>query len=245
MRLMGLHDHFRPPLADQRQWHGFHHAWATLISLQLNERLPRGYFAEPNVQYGIEIDVATMEDRTAVSTAQHESDAALEWAAWRPSAPTDVLPLPLVTDVVEALVYSGSGGPVLAAAIELVSPSNKDRPSHRDAFVAKCQAYVQQGLGLLVVDIVTERSANLHRELLARLGQPASPTRRIDLYAAAYRPVELTGEPTLNIWAEPLVLGRPLPRMPLWLPGDLCVPVDLNESYDKAFRSLRMPDVST
>src|SRR5947209_7848969 len=51
-----LRDHFRPPLGTQRHWHSFHGAWATAIAAGLNQRLPEGYFAEPNVQFGIEID---------------------------------------------------------------------------------------------------------------------------------------------------------------------------------------------
>ena len=56
--LMVLQDHFRPPLSVRRHWHACHNAWATYISSDLNQRLPEGYFAEPNVQLGIEINGA-------------------------------------------------------------------------------------------------------------------------------------------------------------------------------------------
>jgi hypothetical protein len=56
-----LQDHFHPPLSIRRHWHAFHNAWATYIASDLNRRLPEGYFAEPNVQFGIEIDVAAFE----------------------------------------------------------------------------------------------------------------------------------------------------------------------------------------
>lgn len=59
---MSLQDHFHPPLSVRRHWHAFHNAWATYIASDLNQRLPEGYFAEPNVQFGIEIDVATFEE---------------------------------------------------------------------------------------------------------------------------------------------------------------------------------------
>ncbi len=62
---MPLLDHFRPPLEGRRSWHAFHNAWATYITEDLNARLPEGYFAEPNVQFGIEIDVAAFDDLTA------------------------------------------------------------------------------------------------------------------------------------------------------------------------------------
>ena len=59
---MALQDHFRPPLSLRRHWHAFHNAWATYLAADLNQRLPEGYFAEANVQFGIEIDVATFEE---------------------------------------------------------------------------------------------------------------------------------------------------------------------------------------
>jgi hypothetical protein len=58
---MVLLDHFHPPLSMSRHGQAFHNAWATYISSDLNHRLPQGYFAEPNVQFGIEIDVAAFE----------------------------------------------------------------------------------------------------------------------------------------------------------------------------------------
>ena len=61
---MPLLDHFRPPLEGRRNWHGFYNAWATFIAFNLNARLPENYFAEPNVQFGIEIDVATFNERS-------------------------------------------------------------------------------------------------------------------------------------------------------------------------------------
>src|SRR5579883_788083 len=59
---MPLLDHFHPPLSERRHWHSFHNSWATYLSSQLNSLLPAGYFAEANVQFGIEIDVATFEE---------------------------------------------------------------------------------------------------------------------------------------------------------------------------------------
>ena len=72
--------------------------------------------------------------------------------------------------MIEVGVFSRSGGPMLAGAVELVSPANKDRPAHREALVSKCEAYLQSGVGLVLVDVVTDRSGDLHRELLAQVG---------------------------------------------------------------------------
>lgn len=44
----------------------------------------------------------------------------------------------LFPDSLEVLIYSGEAGPTLVAAIELVSPGNKDREDYRQAFASKC-----------------------------------------------------------------------------------------------------------
>ncbi len=226
---MPLLDHFRPPLSSRRHWHSSHHAWAATIAFDLNARMPEGYFAEPNVQFGIEIDVAAFEEPAPIGAASGP--------AWTPPSPSLTIPFSIVTDSVEVLVYEAIGGPVLAGAIELVSPANKDRPAHREAFVSKCETYLNGGLGVVVVDVVTERGGNLHGELLARL-LAADEAMNGDLYTSAYRPTPAG----LDIWREPLALGGPLPIMPLWLKGGPCLPVDLEATYGRTRRELRMAD---
>jgi len=236
---MVLQDHFRPPLGARRHWHAFHNAWATYISSDLNRRLPEGYFAEPNVQFGIEIDVAAFEE--ADSPMNRSADFGPDPDGWIASAPTQTIPLPIVTDLVEVLVFDRDGGPTLAGAIELVSPANKDRPDHRNAFVTKCAAYLQQGLGLVIVDVVTGRRFNGHKALLKRLGTDATLPIDANLYASSYRPVERDGQPSLDIWQEGLAIGRSLPSLPLWLRGSLCLRVDLDATYDRTCREQRIP----
>jgi hypothetical protein len=234
---MPLRDHFRPPLSTRRHWHGFHSAWATYLSSDLNRLLPPGYFAEPNVQFGIEIDVAAFEESRDGASQMPSSPGSL----WSPPAPAQTIPLALLTDIIEVAVYSAEGGPTLAGAIELVSPTNKDRAAHRDAFVSKCAAYIQQGIGLVIVDVVTERKANLHQELVARVGEAPAPPFGSELYAVAYRPVTRAGKTTLDLWQETLSIGGLLPTLPLWLRGGLCLPVNLEASYERTCEEQRVP----
>jgi hypothetical protein len=147
-------------------------------------------------------------------------------------------------DSYEVRVYQDLGGAELRAAIELVSPANKDRAGSRRTFAARCAGYLKHGIGVMIVDIVTARSANLHRALFDTLevkGRGAaweSPTR---LYTVAYRAVTVRKSPRVEVWPEPLRLGEALPVMPLWLSPDLCVPVRLEDSYLATCRSLRIP----
>ena len=227
---MPLNDHFRPPLSIRRHWHAFYSAWATYLASDLNRRLPEGYFAEPNVQFGIEIDVATFEEWQGGDHAGYGAPNLLDGAApqYAPPAPTLTLPFPLFTDSVEVLLYGGEAGPVLAGAVELVSPANKDRPEHREAFVSKCETYLQQGVGLVMVDVVTRSSANLHSELLARLNGGAEEAPETNLYGGAYRPVDGDPAPSLEIWQEAFGVGDRLPTLPLWLRNGPCLPIELD-----------------
>ncbi len=136
--------------------------------------------------------------------------------------------------MVEVLVFE-SVGASLAGAIELVSPANKDRPAHREAFVSKCETYLNDGLRVVLGDVVTTRGGNLHGDLLARL-LASDEGFNGDLYASAYRP----GPDGLDIWRGPLALGASLPVLPLGLRGGPCLPVDLGATYDRTRRELRM-----
>jgi hypothetical protein len=235
---MPLRDHFRPPLSLRRHWHAFHNAWATYIAADLNRRLPAGYFAEPNVQFGIEVDVAAFEEGPPELSQLFSpgEDAPL----FHPTAPQYTLPFTLAPDTVEVTIFTNDAGPTLAGAIELVSPANKDRPSHHRAFVSKCETYLQQGVGLIVVDVVTGRSTNLHDEFLAHLTAPEALYLHADLYTVAYRLVQRQGQAHLEIWQESLAIGDILPTMPLWLRGAVCCPVVLDETYARTCHEQRL-----
>ena len=77
------------------------------------------------------------------------------------------------------------------AAIELISPGNKDRVGKRRLFAAKCATYLSRGIGLILVDVVTSRAANLHethlnREQLVEViacGRPGTEMPHFDKYA--------------------------------------------------------------
>jgi hypothetical protein len=231
---MPLLDHFQPPLLGHRHWEGFHGWWAAEIAADLNNRLPDAYFAEFQVTLGtrIEVDVATFEADEKSKEQSGSTEGSVLTEVWAPPAPVAVMPA-LFPDDIEVQVFSNEAGPVLVAAIELVSPGNKDRPQARRGFAAKCAAYLQRGIGLILVDIVTSRHANLHDELAALLGNQAEfafPAAAA-LYATAYRPVQRQETSEIDLWREPLAVGKILPTLPLAVRGLDCMPVDLEETY--------------
>jgi hypothetical protein len=227
---MPLHDHFHRPLAGRRQWTSFHGAWATYISSSLNKLLPPDFYAEPLCKFVVEIDVAAFDDEGEGS----------QGVSWKPPAPALTVPVAAATDTAEVRIFSQVEGPTLAGCIELVSPSNKDRPAERDAFVSKCASYLHEGIGLVVVDIVTNRRANLHVELLERMSAGSSGVLQSSLYAAAYQPLRQKGQSDLRVWQEELAIDQLLPIMPLCLRDGPCVPVDLEATYEQTCRELRL-----
>lgn len=145
---MPLRDHFRPPLDDRTSWDGLHGAWPTLIVMGLASHLPARYVAAPNIRLGssIEIDVAAFRGDEADGGPVIESDGGVATAVWAPPRPT----LAVATespedDKYEVRVFDARRGRRLVAAVEIVSPSNKDRPEHRRAFVVKCAALLLEG----------------------------------------------------------------------------------------------------
>jgi hypothetical protein len=242
---MPLLDHFHAPLSSERHWTSFHAAWTAEIMAHLNSRvLPSEYYAEAQVHFGgrVEVDVATLDKGARQLSDANGNAGGVAVETWAP--PTTALTMPAVfPDEVEVQVFNTSGGVSLVAAIELVSPGNKDRPETRRAFAAKCAAYLQQGVGLVIVDVVTERLANLHDELIDLLQQSASyrfPEAQ-PLYCSAYRPARREpGGDQIDIWLLKLGVGQALPTVPLALRRGPTLPLDLETTYAETRRRSRL-----
>lgn len=181
---MPLRDDFGVHWQERRPWQGFGAAWTCALAFHLKRGvLPTEYYALPLVQVPgrVEVDVATYREG--------ENPAAATAPTWAPPQPTLTLLMDLVeTDTFEVQILRNFGGPQLRAAIELVSPVSKDRPSARRAFAGKCANHLNHGVSVIVIDIVTERTANLHGEILAALGRLETPiwSSPTQLYAIAY-----------------------------------------------------------
>jgi hypothetical protein len=241
---MPLLDHFDPPLRRNPHFESVNHTWATCIAQHLNGSvLPPRYRAQPETTLGINLEagVATFEGEQRTETG--DGNGAVATVVWAPPRPPLVVPVDLANlDVFEVQVYDDEGQRWLVAAIELVSPSNKDRPVTRRAFAAKCAAYLQNDVSVVVVDIVTERRDNLHAEFmeLLQLGESARNAVASGLYAIAYRFVKAGQRVQLEAWPSLLTIGSTLPTLPLWLSEELAVPLDLETSYRAMCTSLRI-----
>ena len=251
---MPLRDHFHSPLKRLRHWESFHSRWINAIADGIDDLLPEGYVTEPEVHAGvnIEIDVGTFRERDSGSVAANGQNGSSTLVGGRGTAVaspprTYAVPAPtfsvasVIADDFEVRIFRESGGLRLVAAIELVSPGNKDDADARRAFATKCASYLHNSIAVIVIDVVTDRRANLHDEILplitsenvAGLGEGA-------LYAVAYRPIVTNGKATVDIWTHQFAIGETLPTLPLCLNAILAVPVNLEASYSIALRRARI-----
>jgi hypothetical protein len=229
---MPLRDHFRPPVSKKSSWEGFHATWPTWIVHQLRNQLPPGFVAEPRVHFGtlMEIDVGALEE----NDAPNGGTATAAWTASPPAVAVDTEP-PDEYEY-EVRIFDVERERQLVAAIEFVSPANKDRSESRAAFVAKCAALLRKGVAVSIIDLVTIRRFNLYAQLMAFVGHP-DPTMTADgppIYAASCRWPTRGTRARLEAWSHILTIGQPLPMLPLWLAESLVIPLELEQSYEQA-----------
>jgi hypothetical protein len=232
---MPLRDFFHQPLAVECDWSTFHGTWITTILQRLNRAvLKKPFAARSFVNFGtqVEVDVSTLQRQSSSATFESGNGntgsvaTATRSVVYTPPAPPLSSDVNFVEpDLFEVKIFRGSGAWKLVAAIELVSESNKDREETRRAFAIKCASYLQKSVSIVVVDVVTNRSGEMHNDLCELLDLPvkmqwASPT---GLHAAAYRVAKQGEQLRLDVWPVPLSIGEPLPIVPIWVKNFLGV----------------------
>lgn len=241
-RSMPLRDHFHSSSA-YLKWEALYGGWPMMIAQQLNQVLPEEYIAQPRVRLGgvMEVDIASLQRESVGDQIDHVGDAGNPaMALWEPSKPNILLDteFPEPSEY-EVNVYTQDEFR-LVAAIELVSPSNKDRSENRKTFVNKCEALLKNDVSVTIVDVVTSRMANLYGELLEDLDAQRTAVSSTSIYAATCRGRRMGARWRLETWEHELAVGAPLPTLPLWLSEESMVPVELEATYEETCRSLRI-----
>ncbi len=245
---MPLRDHFHSPLDDKHAWNEFHAMWPATIVQQLFRILPTGFIAAPSVYLSkdYEIDIGVLDDdRGPVGTGAETGGLA-----------TAVAPHPTLTldtelteeDEFEVRIYDTRYERDLVAAIELVSPRNKDRWESRRAFIGKVASLLQRGICVSIVDLVTNRRFSLYSELLKYLGRndPTFGPTPPHLYAVTLRGRRLEsrmparGRTLLDLWHYPMEIGQPMPTLPIWLETEMRVLLPLETSYEDTCKFLHI-----
>jgi Protein of unknown function (DUF4058) len=230
---MPLRDHFR--VGRNHGWSEIHGGWPMEICRHLLTILPKGFRGTPQVHSGApsEIDIATFEYDGTPASRYLEGGTT---ATLLQESPTLTIEADLSDqDEFEVRIYNEEMGRELVAMIELISPSNKDRPESRDKFVNKCVGLLQKGICVSMVDLITPRRSNLYVEVLARLGatDPNLGLLPPHLYAVTMRSrPRPKGRELVDAWFYPMAIGEPLPTIPIWLRPDLRVSLPLETSYE-------------
>jgi hypothetical protein len=237
---MPLRDHFHSPVNDTHSWDELHGQWPGEMVRHLQSILPAGFRAAPRVHLGsaFEVDIGSYE----LDSRDSEGADAGGAATLAVLAPTLTVEADLSEqDEYEVRIYDTERGRTLVAAIEIVSPANKDRAESRDMFVTKCVALLQQEVCVSLVDLVSVRQANLYLELFARHGRsdPHWGATPPFLYAVTLRGRKPPkGPELLDAWFYPMTVGETLPTLPIWLAYELRVMFPLEVSYEETCRVL-------
>jgi hypothetical protein len=218
-------------------WEGVRLLWMTELLRDIKSNLPSGYRAYlgtgPVVAVGAPSARPDLSVRAQPSTATEsigQPGSENSWAEMKPDVEVTVALLELDP----ALFIEKDGR--LIAAIELISPRNKDRLLARTTYALRYAGYLLEGVHLLLVDVHDRPVGFSFADQIALQfeisNQPALPTPM----AASYR----VGEPAaaggrlLAIWRYPLVIGAALPAVILPLTVERSVLVDLQPTYVRA-----------
>lgn len=232
---MPLHD-----WGDRSGWEGLHHLWIAGLLHWIRPRLPAGYRAyigsAPLLAIGAPPGRPGLSvwDWPGVSVSPRESTTAA-----RGSEP-DVEVAVAAIDPGSALLVERQGR--LVAAVELISPRNKDRPMAREAYLARYLGYLMEAVNLVMIDLHPRPFGFSFADRIAEalsLGRPPCPPP----LAISYRVGEpaATGGRFLAIWTRPLAVGKVLPTLPLPLSVEEEVPIDLEGTYNRAAADVYLP----
>ena len=244
---MPLRDHFRSPVNDKHHWSELHGGWPMEIVRQLFDLLPPGFQAGPKVYLGspFEVDISAFELDSREPADERDSGSG-GTATLTALSPTLTIEADLSEqDQYEVLIYDAERGRQLVAAIEIVSPSNKDRPDSREAFVGKVAGLLQKDVCVSIIDLVSIRQANLYVELLEFLGRtdPKLASPPPSQYAVTLRARKHPKRKTLlDAWFYPMTVGDVLPTLPIWLSPDLGILLPLEPGYQETCRLLRIAE---
>lgn len=230
---MPLHD-----WTDRPGWGGVHHLWITELLRWIKPRLPEGYRAY--IGSAPTVAIGAPAERPDVSVRQWPEDPTALAAPVDPAALAAMSAKEPDEEIAVAALDPGTALYVeirgrLVAAVEVVSPRNKDRPVARTTYLARYLGYLLEGVHLLLIDVHRRPLSFSFADGIARelhLSQAPIPPP----LAISYRVGEpaASGGRLLAIWRLPLIAGAPLPSIPLPLTVQTALDIDLEQTYMRA-----------
>jgi hypothetical protein len=225
---MPVHDWTR---VDAGLFHAFHQGWTIALCNALNAGgLPPGYFALPEqVISGPIPDVLTLQQLPRTS-ARSESPGGL--------AVMTATPQTRFVQRAEANRYARKANRItvrhehgrIVAVVEVVSPGNKDSRHALQTFVRKMTDLLDQGIHLLVVDLLPPGNRDpqgIHKAIWDEVAEEPfelPPDKPLTLAAYEAGAVKVA-------YVEPVAVSDVLPDMPLFLEPQVHVPAPLETTY--------------
>lgn len=225
---MPLHD-----WTDERGWDSVHPFWLAYLVEWLQPRLPKGFQAFLGGVPALTVASGHGKPDVSVRRWSKAQEAGTETAVLEPDLETSVA-IRLDPQTAVHVDFHGQ----LIAAIELVSPRNKDRADSKETYSHRYLGYLRLGVHLLLVDVLPRpKRFSFADAITDGLGMELSPLP--PPFAAAYRvgevvPVKDDMGSLLAVWRRPLQVGQPLPALPLPLSVHQAIVVDLEATYQRA-----------
>jgi hypothetical protein len=237
---MPIHDWTR---AEPGVFHSFHLLWMAEITRHLNNGvLPAPYYATPE-KHGIAFfpDVSAFQSTDVPQSRNGSTPHSNRTAQLTvPHNPATAVSSGKLMTMQRTLGIREEEKNRLIAAIELVSPGNKDSRDQFDRFLHKCTAYLDAGVHLMVVDLFPPGHRDpqgFHSAFWTAISDrnlPFAPVKplAVDSYEAA--------DP-VRAYVEQFSPGETFPMMPLFLGPNRCVEFSFEESYHQAWLAFPKP----
>ena len=221
---------------DDRGWDSLHTFWQTQLIDWLQPRLPPGYRAFLGSVPNLTIDSANGRPDLSVRDWQNPATEPRPLAGGADDQP-DFEGLATLTLDADLAVHIHRDG-ALVAAVEIVSPRNKDRPDSRERYAGRYFGYIRQGVHLLLIDVLPRPANFSFADVVAAEAGVQLPPTPVP-FAISFRVGEpVPGGTLLAFWRRPLAVGQPLPTIQLALTVHEKVAIDLDLTYREAARRL-------
>ncbi len=228
---MPLHD-----WKDERGWDGVHLLWLSELVRWLRPRLPDDFRAYVGSVPSLTVESTNGRPDLQVRRWQPEPPGPVQETATSLLEPDLEGAATFTFDPHRAIHIDHHG--CLVAAIELVSPRNKDRREAKESYCSRYLGYLRQGVHLLLVDLLPRPVGFSFLNVLGTaLGLPIPDTPAP--FAVSFRigdpiPNGSAESPVIGVWRRALQPGQALPTLPLSLTSRQHALVELEPTYRAA-----------
>ncbi len=220
-------------------FHAFHTAWITHLGEALNGGLlPSGYYAMAEQWAGgFVTDVLTLRAPVPAAPSPPMEEGGVAVRETPPKVGRKLSLAQAARRLRRTLTIRHTSGHQVVALLEVVSPANKDRPAHVEGFVDKLERALENGIHVLLVDLIPPGPYDpqgMHGALWDRFeSEPYGLPSEEPLTLASY-----VAEPQVEAYLEHLAVGSSLVEMPLFLQPERYVNVPLDSTYMASYQGM-------